>query len=116
MKSFDYSNRRTVVLRQFLILLLWVIAVPSLGTNTNFDEYKVRIDGFWFYSNPTGSFQDATTGNVISLHKDFGFGSYSTFAGKLDFPSSRLSFRRPCHRLSPRPVLGAQPGRRPRRT
>ena len=74
-----------------LILLLWAAAAPSLHaqTDTDFDEYKVRIDGFWFYSNPTGTLQDATTGNIISLHKDFAFSSYSTFAGKLDWKFTR---------------------------
>jgi len=91
MKRFDHSNRRAIVLRRFLILLLLVIAVPFLRaqSGTDFDEYKVRIDGFWFYSSPTGSFQDATTGDIISLHKDFGFGSYSTFSGKLDWKFTR---------------------------
>jgi hypothetical protein len=58
-------------------------------TDSDFDSYKVRIDGFWFYSNPTGSFQDATTGDFINLHKDFGFNSYSTFTGKLDWKFTR---------------------------
>ena len=83
MKRFDRINRRTLVLRRFVILLLLVTSVPPLRGQsvTNFDEYKVRIDGFWFYSNPTG--------NIISLHKDFEFGSYSTFAGKLDWKFTR---------------------------
>lgn len=50
---------------------------------------RVRIGGFWFYSTPTGSFQDTTTGDVINLHKDFGFGSYSTFSGRLDWKFTR---------------------------
>jgi len=49
----------------------------------------VRIDGVWFYSNPTGTLQDATSGNIISLHKDLAFSSYSTFAGKLDWKFTR---------------------------
>jgi hypothetical protein len=77
--------------RLLLILLLWAAAAPLLHaqTDTDFDEYKVRIDGFWFYSNPTGTIQDATTGDIISLHKDFAFSSYSTFAGKLDWKFTR---------------------------
>jgi hypothetical protein len=74
-----------------LILPLLANAVLPLHaqTDSDFDDYKVRIDGFWFYSNPSGTFQDATTGDTINLHKDFGFNSYSTFTGKLDWKFTR---------------------------
>ena len=84
-------KKGTSGLRLLLILLISAAATASLyaRTDTEFDLYKLRIDGFWFYSNPTGSFQDATTGGVISLKKDFGFSSYSTFAGKVDWRFTR---------------------------
>ena len=90
MKSSD-NRRVTEVFRWLLILFALAMAAPSLRaqTDTDFDEYKVRIDGFWFYSNPTGTLQDATSGNIISLHKDLAFSSYSTFAGKLDWKFTR---------------------------
>ena len=74
-----------------ILIVLTATAVVSLHaqTDTDFDEYKVRIDGFWFYSNPTGTLQDATTGDIISLHKDLAFSSYSTFTGKLDWKFTR---------------------------
>jgi hypothetical protein len=74
-----------------LILFALALVVPLLRaqTGTDFDDYKLRIDGFWFYSNPTGVLQDSTTGDVINLHRDFGFGSYSTFSGKLDWKFTR---------------------------
>ena len=41
----------------------------------DFDQYKLRLDTFWFYSNPTGSIRG--TANVdstsIDLQKDLGF-------------------------------------------
>jgi len=83
-----YRRRKLAVGRQsLLIILLWIAAASLLHAQTgqDFDEYKVRIDGFWFYSNPTGTLQDNTSGNIISLHKDLAFSSYSTFAGKLDW-------------------------------
>jgi hypothetical protein len=81
----------TEVFRWLLILFALAVAPPSLRaqTDADFDVYKVRIDGFWFYSNPTGTLQDATSGNIISLHKDLAFSSYSTFAGKLDWKFTR---------------------------
>ena len=76
------SNQKAA-LRLLLILLLSASTVPSLRaqSDTDFDEYKVRISGFWFYSNPSGTIEDATTGDIINLHKDIGFNSYSTFSG-----------------------------------
>jgi hypothetical protein len=79
------------VFRWLLIVFALAGAVSSLRAQTDqdFDVYKVRIDGFWFYSNPTGTLQDATSGNIISLHKDLAFSSYSTFTGKLDWKFTR---------------------------
>ena len=72
-------------------MLVLPVVVPSLRaqSDADFDEYKVRISGFWFYSNPSGTIQDATTGDIINLHKDFAFSSYSTFSGKLDWKFTR---------------------------
>lgn len=91
MKSLNEGIRRTTALRLLVMLVLPVIVVPSLRaqSDTDFDEYKVRISGFWFYSNPSGTIQDATTGDIINLHKDIGFNSYSTFSGKLDWKFTR---------------------------
>lgn len=77
MKSLNEIIRRTTGLRLLVMLVFSVIVVPSLRaqSNTDFDEYKVRISGFWFYSNPSGTIQDATTGDTISLHKDIAFSS-----------------------------------------
>jgi len=85
------TNRTRASLRVAVMIIVAAIAVPLLRAQADqdFDEYKVRIDGFWFYSNPTGTIQDATSGNIINLHKDFAFGSYSTFAGKLDWKFTR---------------------------
>jgi hypothetical protein len=72
-------------------LLLTTVAVPSLHaqSETEFDASKVHIEEFWFYSNPAGSIQDATSGDRIDLHRDFGFSSYSTFSGKVDWRFTR---------------------------
>src|SRR5215467_15072728 len=91
MNNFVGTGRLRVGLPVAMMLVVVAAAAPSLHaqTDTDFDEYKVRIDGFWFYSNPTGTLQDATSGNIISLHKDFAFSSYSTFSGKLDWKFTR---------------------------
>jgi len=91
MNSFGHANRIRVGLRMAVTMVMAAITVPLLHAqkDNDFDAYKIRIDGFWFYSNPTGTLQDATTGDIINLHKDFSFGSYSTFAGKLDWKFTR---------------------------
>ena len=55
----------------------------------DFDAYKVRISGFWFYSSPSGDIQGSTENGVIDLQKDLGFANYSTFSGKLDWKFTR---------------------------
>jgi hypothetical protein len=55
----------------------------------DFDEYKVRIDTFWFYSNPSGSIQGMGDTAPIDLVKDLNFNSYSTFSGKVDWKFTR---------------------------
>ena len=51
--------------------------------------YKLRIAGFWFYSNPSGTIQGAGDTVPIDFQKDLGFSSYSTFTGKLDWKFTR---------------------------
>lgn len=87
MKTVSLVSGRTA-LRFLPMLLVLTIALPCLHAQ-DFDEYKVRIFGFWLYSNPGGSFTDATTGDVIDIKKDFNFGSYSTFTGKVDWKFTR---------------------------
>jgi hypothetical protein len=76
---------------RWLSVLLFVAigTVLYAQTDTDFDEYKLRIDGYWFYSNPSPTLQDATTGGVIDLNKDFAFSSYSTITGKFDWKFTR---------------------------
>ena len=49
------------------------------------DNYKLKIDGFWFYSKPTGTIHAQSDEVPVDLTKDLNFGSYSTFAGKIDW-------------------------------
>lgn len=51
----------------------------------------MRIDAFWFYSNPSGNLQGYVSGDSASvdLQKDLGFNTYSTFAGKFDWKFTR---------------------------
>jgi hypothetical protein len=74
------------------VLLLYATAASPLHAQDNsddFDSYKVRVKGFWFYSNPSGYFQGSNDTGTVDLQKDIGFNSYSTFNGKLDWKFTR---------------------------
>ena len=74
-----------------LALVGLVGAVPRLHAagDDDFDSYTIKIDADWFYSDPSGTLQSSIGGQQIDLKKDMGFGSYSTFAGKIDWKFTR---------------------------
>jgi len=79
-------------LLKFLVgLFVAVAVVPTVrAADYDLDEYKLRITGMWFFSDPTGTVQASGTdpnGN-FDLSKTFGFNSYSTFTGKVDWKFS----------------------------
>ncbi len=87
MNSRYQEERRTLAFQRLLLPLLLVLAVLPLSAqnDTEFDAYKLKISGFWFYSNPSGSIQGGNDTGTIDLQKDFGFNSYSTITGKIDW-------------------------------
>jgi hypothetical protein len=70
---------------------LAIVALALVGTNVRaqqseeFDNYKLKIDAAWFYSNPTGTVRAQSDTEPVDFHRDLEFGSYSTFAGKIDW-------------------------------
>jgi hypothetical protein len=70
-------------------LLFAVAAVPALNAQSDdeFDSYKLKLEGFWVYSSPSGTLQSSVQTGMgpIDLQKDLRFNNYSTFAGKLDW-------------------------------
>jgi hypothetical protein len=75
---------RGVVALASLVLALAVTSVKAQQSE-EFDNYKFRIDAAWFYSNPTGTVKAQSDSEAIDFHRDLDFGSYSTFAGKIDW-------------------------------
>jgi len=68
------------------------VATPELhAQDEDFDSYKLRIDAFWFRSNPSGSIQSAGQYGfgLVDIDKDLGLDSFSTFAGKMDWKFTR---------------------------
>jgi len=72
-----------------LILLLAFPIALRAQQQEDFDKYKIRIDTFWFYSNPSGNVQGSADSGSVDLQKDLGFNTYSTFAGKIDWKFTR---------------------------
>ena len=70
-----------------LVVLCMVAVVPKLSAQSTeeFDSYRVRLEGFWVYSTPSGSLQGSADSGTVDLTKDLNFNSYSTFFGKLDW-------------------------------
>jgi len=68
-------------------VLIVVLFVPSLKAQQSeeFDDYKIRLGAAWFYSNPTGYVKAQSDTVPVDFSKDLNFGSYSTFAGKVDW-------------------------------
>jgi hypothetical protein len=85
------SRKLNVCRRHLAFLVVALLTVLTLtpylhaADSNDFDAYKVRISGFWFYSSPSGDLQGSTESGVIDLQKDLGFANYSTFSGKLDW-------------------------------
>src|SRR5215469_1746853 len=88
----SHRQRQFMRLARLLVGLsvpLGAAAVPELHAQSTdeFDSYKIKLEGFWVYSSPSGTLHGSARTDVgaIDLQKDLGFNNYSTFAGKLDW-------------------------------
>jgi hypothetical protein len=74
-------------------LLLAIVAFSTLvsgqTSEEDFDQYGVRITGFWLYSSPTVTLQAAGQNGFIQFNRDFAFNEYSTFLGRIDWRFTR---------------------------
>jgi hypothetical protein len=88
---------RRAINRHALVPLFLACLVLSAAPRGHADSeapetYKWRLDAFWWFSRPTGHFSDtqnAPPSHSFDIQKDFGFGSYSTFAGNFDWRFTR---------------------------
>jgi hypothetical protein len=74
-----------------LVLLMVAAACQPLAAQEreDLDAYSLRFTGFWFYSQPTGSFHGNGTQGFLDLHADVGFNSYSTGFGRIEWKFTR---------------------------
>jgi hypothetical protein len=71
-----------------VLAVLGIFAIPQTAaaqSQDEFDNYKVKLDGYWVYSNPSGTFQGANDSSSVDLQGDLHFNQYSTFVGKIDW-------------------------------
>jgi hypothetical protein len=71
------------------LFFMTIMPLVCAGQTADRDVYKWRIDGSWWFSNPTGSIHASGNTGEFDLSKDFHFGSYSTFTGKIDWHFKR---------------------------
>jgi hypothetical protein len=73
-----------------VLVCLQVTVQPLLAQETeDFDAHTLRLDGFWFYSQPSGSFHGSATQGLFHLHRDADFNSYNTVSAKLEWKFTR---------------------------
>ena len=83
-KKILWKSIRWLSLMAFVLFLGFPTAVDA-QKQEEFDQYKIRFDAGWFYSNPTGTIRAQGDTVPVDLVKDLNFSSYSTFAGKVDW-------------------------------
>ena len=89
------TNDRSIskcILRVIAFVFLLLSALPSTllaQEHEDFDQYKLKLTGNWFYSNPSGRLQGQAENAPIDIQKDLGFNSYSTFGAKADWKFTR---------------------------
>ena len=72
-----------------LALALGTVGRLYAADDQDRDSYRLRIDAFWFYANPSGSFTGSAGNGRFDFHQDFGLTAYSTFTGKIDWKFTR---------------------------
>ena len=85
------NRLRTALSGMVLFAGVTTAAFSQVADKEDFDNYHLRIDTAWYYSDPSGSIHGTanTDNGSIDLQKDLGFTSYSTFSAKADWKFTR---------------------------
>lgn len=78
-----------LILCLIVLFALAASGIASAQQSEDFDQYKVRISTFWLYASPTVTLEAAGHNGFVDFNHDFGFDTYSTFMGKLDWKFTR---------------------------
>jgi len=73
------------------VVFLLMAAAPQLraADNDDYDAYKIKFTGFWFYTQPTGTFTGTGGNGNFDFQKDVGFTNYSTVTAGVDWKFTR---------------------------
>ena len=74
-KSRSLSNSLGRAISVTLFLLLGVTPFLRAQKHEDFDQYRLRLDGGWFYSTPSGNIQGHGDTVPVDFQKDLGFNS-----------------------------------------
>jgi|SRR5581483_1046997 len=86
------SRSRRSLARDFLLLLLLMatsVIHLSAQEKEDLDAHTLRFDGFWFNSQPSGSFHGTGTQGRFDLQRDVNFNSYNTAAIRAEWKFTR---------------------------
>jgi len=78
-------GKRTKALMKITIFLSVLLTLSGVSQGQDLDNYKWRLQGNWWFAHPYGSFGLRGSNSYFDINKDFGFGSYSTFTGTVDW-------------------------------
>lgn len=83
-------SKRLAVPALFLALAGCIGTLAAQSTErSELDNYRFSLNTNWWFSNPSGFFRGAAETDDINIHRDLGFGSYSTFSGRMDWHMTR---------------------------
>jgi hypothetical protein len=80
------SSRKTLVIALFFLAMVPLVRAQD---SKDLDNYRWRVEGNWWFSSPSGYFGARGNNSYFDINHDFGFGSYSTFTGKIDWRFKR---------------------------
>src|SRR5271157_5024485 len=78
-------SKRTKVFLAVAVFMVACVASAYAGDGNDLDNYRWRLEGNWWFSHPSGYFGARGSNTYFDINKDFGFGSYSTGTGKIDY-------------------------------
>jgi hypothetical protein len=78
----ENCSRRILFIAFVCLAALSLVQAQDSG---DLDNQKWRVEGVWWFTHPTGYLGLNGSNNYINFNRDFGFGNYSTFNGKIDY-------------------------------
>ena len=91
-RTSEKAHKRSLAAQKVFTFFIFLIT-PVLrlyGTEpVDLDGYTVRFDGFWFYSQPSGSFHGTGSQGQLDLQKDLRFNSYDTATLRAEWKFTR---------------------------